>query len=112
MVSAVLFIMFAYGLTNMLVYSNGPFGVIDSFRNIVGEISEGVGEMFECVICTSANVGWTTSALMMALGYRVTPGALLFGGDWWAAVPFDLFCTSGCVWLIHTAQSKMEGKEP
>lgn len=110
MIGALFFILFAYGVTNMLVYSNGPFGIIDSFRNIVGELNEQIGEMFECMICTSANVGWISSALLMAFGYRITPGAFVFGGDWWMAIPFDLFATSGAVWLMHSAQKAMEGE--
>ena len=53
----------AYGLTNLLVYGTGPFDMLVHFRRLCGRILPTLGDMLECMMCTSANVGWIVSAL-------------------------------------------------
>lgn len=107
------YIMATYGLTNMLVYGNGPFDIIDKFRTLCTKISKMFGKMFDCMMCTSANVGWIFSLLDLLVIKQIsfTPFNLLFDSNlsiWYVIIFLDLFFTSGVVWLLHSLQEYLE----
>ena len=106
-----LYIVFAYGLSNLLVYGTGPFQVLVRFRVLARKILETLGDMLDCMMCTSANIGWIVSALnLLFLPVAVTPMLLAYGNSipWYVTVFGDMCITSGSVWLIHTAQEALE----
>lgn len=113
MVGVLWYIMFAYGLANILVYGEGPFDIVTRFRDWVNEKNDGIGKMFDCMMCMSANIGWITSAVNYILfpSVNITIGKMLFGDLWIVGIVVDLFATSGAVWLLHTIQTAIEGKE-
>lgn len=107
------YIIAAYGLANMLVYGNGPFDIIDKFRNLCNKISSMFGKMLDCMMCTSANIGWVVSCIDLFLIKQTsfTPFNILFESDlslWYLIILFDLFFTSGIVWLLHSLQEFLE----
>lgn len=109
-VNLLCYALFAYGLSNILVYAEGPFNIVEYFRAFMRRYVSPIGKMFECMMCTSANVGWVSSLLMWAMypESTVTFGSVIFGEDLMPRVVFDLFATSGVVWLIHTWQESIE----
>lgn len=110
--SIFIYFMFAYGLSNILVYGYGPFGVVDKFRKFCSNYFPTVGEMLECMMCTSANIGLIMSILNVFLFTNInfTPANSVFVNlPWYLIVLFDMFATSGVVWLAHTIQEYFEG---
>ena len=106
------YVIMAYGLSNLLVYGSGPFNILIRFREICGKRLPTLGEMLECMMCTSTNVGWVLSLLNIIILPSVpfTPFNILFNNIniWYVIIPFDAFITSGAVWLIHTCQETLE----
>lgn len=102
----------AYGLANLLVYGTGPFDMLVHFRRLCGRILPTLGDMLECMMCTSANVGWIVSALNLIFfpDMDLTPFKSMIGDPsrWYVIVLGDLCFTSGAVWLIHSAQEALE----
>ena len=102
----------SYGLSNLLVYGSGPFDILVKFRELSSKISYTFGQMLECMMCTSTNVGWIISLLNILLipNIPLTPFNLIFNDIslWYLIIPFDAFITSGAVWLIHTLQESLE----
>lgn len=107
-----IYIIFAYGLSNMLVYASGPLNIIDGFRNITKRLFGSLGNVFDCMMCTGANVGWVTSLLNIFVFPTVvfTPGNILFGNNlpWYIIIFIDLCITSGAVWLLNSVQEALE----
>lgn len=111
MINILIYILFAYGLSNLLVYGSGPFNMLTKFREICGSILKTLGDMLNCMMCTSANIGWITSLLnILLISTPLTPMMILYGGmiPWYVIVFGDLCITSGAVWLLHTLQEYME----
>lgn len=107
------YIIFAYSLSNLFVFAHGPFHLFDHIRNLAARISENVGELFQCMICFPTWVGMGSSLANHFLLPIVplTPMALLVGQSlvpWWVMMILDGVITSGGVWLIHTFQEMME----
>lgn len=106
------YIIMSYGVTNLLVYGSGPFDMLIKFREICGKLLQTLGDMLECMMCTSTNVGWILSLINILLlpSIPFTPFNILFNDVslWYIIIPFDAFITSGAVWLIHTLQETLE----
>lgn len=106
------YIIMVYGFTNLMVYGYGPFDIIEHFRNIVYKISNPIGKMFECMMCTSTNIGLIISIidLFLITNLNLTPFNYIFNdvSKWYFIIPFDMCFTSGAVWLIHTLQNYVE----
>jgi hypothetical protein len=106
-----LYILFAYGLTNLLVYGTGPFDILEKFRNLSRKILTTLGDMLNCMMCTSTNIGWIVSLLnILLLETPLTPMMILYGDliPWYVIIFGDACITSGAVWLIHTLQEALE----
>lgn len=111
-----LYIIFSYGLSNLLVYGSGPFDILQKNRDFCNKYIPVLGNMLKCMMCTSANIGWISSLLNMLLlpSIKITPYYLLIGDTslWFIIIFFDLAFTSGAVWLIHTLQEMFERAFP
>lgn len=103
----------AYGLTNLLVYGSGPFDILIKFREYSGKLLKTLGDMLECMMCTSTNVGWIISLLNLIFlpNIGITPFNIIFDVNmslWYFIIPLDACITSGFVWLLHTLQECLE----
>lgn len=106
------YIIMAYGLSNLLVFGDGPADIIYKFRMFCCRNFPTVGKMLECMMCTSTNVGLIMSIINIILipSMPFTPFNYVFCdvSYWYLIIPLDACFTSGCVWLIHTLQEMME----
>lgn len=102
----------AYGISNMMVFSSGPFRIFERIRSLSSRINEHFGSMFSCMICFPANVGWICSLAdwFFIHGISITPFNILLNGTnlWWLALIGDCCFTTGVVWLIHNIESYFE----
>lgn len=112
MKAIIVYIFFAYGLTNMIIFASGPFGIFEKWRNFAHRINEGFGELFTCPMCLSTWVGLFFSLLNILFVPKVafTPFNIIFGvGNY---IPFalimDMGFTSGVVWLLYQFDEMME----
>lgn len=106
------YLLMAYGLSNLLVYGSGPFNILGKIREYCNTYLPTVGEMLDCMMCTSTNIGWVMSLINILLlpTYNFTPFNIIFHDCslWYLIIPFDAFITSGAVWLLHTIQEYLE----
>ena len=109
------YIFYAYGLTTIMVYGRGPFGICEGIRKIAARISDGLGQLFSCPLCFSTWVGMMTSLfdILFLKGIALTPFGIILaslGGFWGAAliVLLDAFFTAGFVWLLHQLEEALE----
>lgn len=109
----VIYVFFAYGITNIIVFGSGPFNIITYIRNLFMKIPT-FDEMLQCMMCTSANIGWVLSIIdtFILKDIAITPFNIIINNDnlWYYSLFGDLFFTSGIVWLIHTLQEYYETK--
>lgn len=100
-----------YGLSNMVVFADGPFYIFSKIRELANSISEHFGKLFSCMICFPANVGWVLSLVnWFFIPFAFTPFNILLAGTnlWWLAMICDCCFTSGIVWIIHNIESFFE----
>ncbi len=108
------YIVFAYGFSNMVVYGSGPFKIFEGLRNVTTRISPHFGQMFQCMMCFPANLGWVISLInWFFIPISITPGNMLFSeipetNLWYIAMIFDCCFTSGVVWFIHHIEEWFE----
>ncbi len=109
------YIFYAYGLTTIMVYGRGPFGICESVRKLAAKISDGLGELFSCPLCFSTWVGILTSLIdiLFLKTVALTPFNIIMGsitGFWGASlvVLLDAFSTAGFVWLLHQFEEALE----
>lgn len=112
MLNILMYFLFAYGLSNLLVFGMGPYDFLDWIRNTSKKVFGKLGNMLDCMMCTSANIGWVTSLLNILLipSIPLTPMMILYGGTlpWYINIFGDLCITSGVVWLINSIQEALE----
>ena len=111
MINIIMYILFAYGITNLLVYGSGPFNMLGRFREQSRKILNTLGDMLDCMMCTSTNIGWIVSLLnILFIAVPLTPMMILYGNvlPWYIIIFGDACITSGAVWLLHTFQEMME----
>lgn len=119
------FVFATYGLSNMVVYSNGPFGMFRKWREFSNRINEGFGELFSCMICFPTWAGMILSTINLFFGGSLimfTPMNLLFnesifeynGELFWILsviiILIDGLIGSGTTWLIHNIEEWFENK--
>ena len=102
-----------YGLSNLLVNGMGPFNCLHKLRALCHKYVPVIGEMLECMMCTSTNIGWVFSLINLCLFPAVTftPFNLLFNNFtnyWYLIIIFDALYTTGIVWVIHSFQEMCE----
>ena len=104
-----LFFILNYGMSNIIVFSNGPFHIFEKFRNLMSELSGQLGELFSCMICYPTWNGMILSALSLILGVYFTPFTLLFNGEYVIiTIVLDGAIGSGSTWLIHNIEEYFE----
>lgn len=105
------YILFAYGIANMVCYAEGPWGIFEWWREVADNISEGFGKLFNCMMCFSTWVGLLASIVDLLLPTAVfTPFNLILAGSglWWLIAILDAGFTSGAVWLLHNLEEAFE----
>ena len=106
------YLLATYGLSNLLVFGSGPFNVLGKLRDYSYKILPTLGEMLECMMCTSTNIGWVLSVIDLFLikQSQFTPFNIIFEEKslWYLIIPLDACITSGVVWLLHTVQETLE----
>jgi hypothetical protein len=112
MIKILIYILFAYGLSNLLVFGMGPYDLLDWIRNTAKKVFGKLGNMLDCMMCTSFNIAWVTSLLNLLLipTLPMTPMLILYGTvlPWYVIIFCDACITSGTVWLINTVQEAFE----
>lgn len=111
------YIFFAYGLTEIVVFGRGPFGLCEKWRALAHSISDGFGELFDCPMCFSMWVGMIFSVANMLLipSVAFTPFNVIFmslNNPWIdiLSVFMDGFFTSGIVWLLFKIEDALTAK--
>ena len=109
----IIYILCAYGISNMFVYSSGPFNMFNHLRNFMDKYApSNFGELFHCMICFPTWIGVLLSIfdIFILKNILFTPFNMLFNNDslWYYIIPLDMFITSGTVWLINTFQETFE----
>ena len=112
MINIFIYILFAYGLSNLLVFGMGPYDLLEWVRKTAKKVFGKLGNMLDCMMCTSANIGWVASLLNIVFipAIPLTPMMILYSGliPWYVIIFGDLCITSGAVWLINTVQEAIE----
>jgi tryptophan-rich sensory protein len=107
-----MYILLSYGLSNLIVYANGPFHVFEKWREISHNIGEQFGELFTCMMCFSTWVGLALSLVNSLLlpAVAFTPFNIILGSvaPFWFIMILDMGFTSAVVWLIHQLEEMME----
>jgi len=116
------FIFISYGLSNMIVYSNGPGGIFTWWRSCSNKIHPKFGELFDCMMCLPMWVGMFFSVinLFFISSFSFTPMNMIFGRIIYDYYGIDfLFITilillcdgaiaSGTSWVIHNIEEHFE----
>lgn len=100
-----------YGLTVLLVEGLGPYHIIDKFRAFMGNLSPMLGEMLECFLCTSTNIGWIVVLMEYLLDFKISPVSLFLSSTSPIIVAVcNMFFTCGVVWIFKNVVSLLEKK--
>jgi hypothetical protein len=106
------YILLSFGLSNLIVYANGPFHIFEKWREISHNIGEQFGELFTCMMCFSTWVGLALSLVNSLLlpSVAFTPFNIILGSvaPFWFIMVLDMGFTSAVVWLIHQLEEMME----
>jgi hypothetical protein len=101
MVALLVFILVAYGASNIMVFSS----IFKKFRNLFGVNADEpsfLGKLFGCMMCLPFWWGVLLSLFMYS------PTGQLDLPIEYLNVFFDGCLASGAVWLVHTIQEKLE----
>ena len=106
------YILCSYGISCIVVYSNGPFHIFEKWRNFSHSINEQFGELFTCMMCFSTWVGLALSLInsLIFTSVMFTPFNIILGGTvpFWVIMVFDMGFTCAVVWLLHQLEEMME----
>lgn len=102
----ILYFIVAYSISFMFVQSMGPFHIFDKLRNWLGNKSETLKELFDCMYCFPTWVGLGLSIINQFLlpWIPFTPFYILFGAicPWYVILLLNMFVTSGVVYIMDT----------
>lgn len=113
MVALLIFILVAYGASNIMVYGS----IFEKFRRLMGTHKENpsfFGKLFGCMMCLPFWWGVLLSIFMYSpvLATGMVQDINIFGlftiNDYVISVFFDGCLASSSVWLIHTMQEHFE----
>jgi len=109
------YVLLAYGTTNIILYFDGPFKIVEYFRRFMTKLSSQFAELVRCQACCSTWVGILLSGVNMLATPSIpfTPFNLLLGstGLWWLILILDSLFTSGVVWLLFRLEDKLTASE-
>ena len=113
------YVFFAYGLTEIMIYGRGPFGICEKIRGLAAKISDGMGQLFGCPMCFSTWVGLVSSLVdvLFIKTTSITPFNIIFSdynlniGTAVITVLLDMFFTSGVVWFLTRIEEYMENSQ-
>ena len=106
--NTLLFILTAYGFSNIVVYGS----IFEGLRNSLNRISPNFwGKLFSCMMCFPTWVGFFLSLTFFSPTLHYGLGDFGFGNEYtyWF---FDGVLVSGTTWVIHTFQEMMERAFP
>ena len=102
----------AYGISNMIVYMDGPFHVFTYFRQFMQKLGEAFGDLVSCMACVSTWVGifFNVVNVWFVPDTPITPAYTILGMSthWLIALIIDMGFTSGLVWLLHNLEEMWE----
>lgn len=115
----VVFIISCYGLSNIIVYSNGPFDMFLKWREFTEKIHPKIGELFSCMMCLPFWVGVLFSAidLFFITGAIFTPFNVLLYLQasnllkTLIILIMDGLVSSGSVWVLHNIEEYYENRK-
>lgn len=105
------YILMSYGFAEMMVYFNGPFNIIEHFRQFTHWVSPSFGELFNCIYCTSTWIGLIFSLVnYLFVPVDFTPFNIILGETkmWWLIMLMDGMFTCGSIWLLYQLEEMME----
>lgn len=106
------YVFFVYGISNMLVFSEGPMHIFDHYRNFMHKLPSNFGEGSECMICTPMQVGIMISVidafLLTDLNFTPCYSTSNSTDMWYIKMLIDGSIGSGASWFIHTIQEYFE----
>ena len=107
-----IFILFVYGLSNILVFSAGPFNIFLKIRILAKKLPSNLGDVFDCMICMPTWIGMGLSLFNMLLypTVNISPfyGIVQDTQHWYIVMLLDAMVASASTWLIHTLQEYFE----
>lgn len=117
MESIIIFSIVVYGLSNCLVYAEGPFRIFEFYRYFMSKMPSNLGHGATCMICTPFQVGIILSLINIFLitDMDFTPMNTLscYSAEYWyIKIILDGAFGSGVTWLIHTFQECLENNMP
>ena len=98
----IVFILISYGISNIIVFGS----IFGKFRNVMGVNEENpkfLGKLFGCMMCLPFWVGVFLSIFFYSPSFDIMDGKYCF-----LSYFLDGCLASGCVWVIHTIQEKLE----
>lgn len=112
MLTFFIFILSVYGLSNMIVYTSGPFNIFDYIKTLSGNIHSSLEHLLSCMICLPTWIGIILSLINILFlnNIYITPANLLIhnSNDWPIIILLDGSIASGGAWLINTIQLWIE----
>lgn len=110
----IVYILAVYGLSNIIVFGEGPFYILERWRELMYNIHPNIGKLFSCMMCLPSNLGWLISLIDWFLipVIAFTPFNIVFAGTglWWLAMILDMGFTSGICWLLYVIDDYFEKK--
>lgn len=112
----IVFTLTCYGLSNMIIYSNGPYDIFIKWRIFTDKLHHKFGELFACMMCLPFWVGALFSLVDIFLlnASVITPFNILLHQEtngifkYVMVILMDGFLSSGSTWLIHNIEEFFE----
>ena len=107
-----MFSMAVYGISNTIVFANGPFHIFKKMHEYLEDNYPMLNEGLSCMICCPWWVGMVISSINILFFpmFAITPMNYLLADK--LLFPFIIFLdgaiASGMNWLIHTIQEAVE----
>lgn len=108
------YIFMLYGITEIVIYGRGPFGLCEWWRMYTRYLSDGLGELFGCPLCFGTWLGIGLSILNMWIFplHPFTPFNIIFGTHLnilpsILVVVLDAGFSAGIVWFLHTIEEAL-----
>lgn len=110
------YIFASYGISEMVIFGRGPWAIFEKWREFSFRISEGFGELFQCMLCFPTWVGLFFSLIDVILlpTFAFTPFSIIFSGiklTFWIGflnIILDMLFTSGICWCLYSIEEYLE----